>query len=107
MGNMHDAFYVMNPSISVAAGSAATTSTGALGAQTRFLQVVFKNTFSTFVDPPAVWYSSENSAVTSVDGALLPPNWVQLLKINPGQALFVRSNTIAASTTVYVTSLTD
>ncbi len=104
--NAHDAFYIQT-SQSVLVGSASTASTVAFSTQTRFLQFAFKNTFSTFLDPPTVWYSSENSAVSSVDGALLVSNWIQVIKINPGQQLFLRSNTIPASTTAHVTPLTD
>ena len=103
MSNWHDYFY-NGPTQSLAAvGSAATVSTtGVFGSQTRFIQFAFVNSTG-----GAVWYSNVNSGVSSVDGAILPPNWVQVIKVLPGQQLFVRSNTIAASTAVYVTELTD
>ncbi len=102
MASWHDV-YRLGVTQSLLTGSAATVSTtNAFGSQTRYIQVGFVNSTG-----GAVWISTVNSGVSSVDGAVLPPNWLQIVKCNPREQLFVRSNTIAASTTVYVTELDD
>ena len=101
MSSFHDVFY-NGPSQSVAVGSTAgVASTTPFGSQTRYIQFAHVNSAAT------VWYSTENSAAGSTNGAVLPANWVQIVKCNPGQRLYASSNTLPASTSVYVTELTD
>lgn len=95
-------FFYTGATNSFQAGSAATGSSAAVSAQTRFVQI-FHGTNS--VSP--IWASSENTAVTSVDGMPIPFNWPLVVKVTPGQRVYARSNVIAASCIVYVTELND
>ena len=99
MSNRHDAYRLMN-SQSVAVGSSAAASSAPVGAQTRFVRVV---TDSGSTSP--IWYHTENTAVSSVNGALLVPAWIEVVKINPGERVYARTNSVSAI--LYLTELTD
>ena len=87
MSNRHDAYRPMAALATSSVGSSATYSTGAANSQTRFLRVSAVGAAGS-----SIYFSLVDSAVTSATGAQLPLNTVEVLKCNPGERLYLRSD---------------
>ena len=100
MGAFHDVFRPMPALATSSVGSSATYSTAACNTQTRYLRVSAIGAAGS-----SVYYSLVDSAVTSGTGAQLPLNWIEIIKCNPGEKLYLRSD--STTCIVNVTEMTD
>jgi len=100
MPNFHDVYRPMPALATSSVGSAATYSTAACNSQTRYLRVAAVGAAGS-----SVYFSLVDSAVTSATGAQLPLNWIEVIKCNPGERLYLRSD--STTCIVNVTELTD
>src|SRR5262245_45421902 len=111
----HDAYFLAVQSDGtgltqqVTVTSATGTSTAAFGTQTRAVQLVVGGAVSSnsLVFVKAYSTGSPVSQATSTADAPVPVNWVQVLKVNPGQRLSLISADATASYRCFVTELTD
>src|SRR5262245_32916057 len=93
---------------SVLVNSTTTVSTSAFSTQTRAIQLVGAGPVSSSMVYFCRLYSpGQSSAVASTSDAAIPNNWVQVLKVHPGQrAAIVGGDTTGGnSQRVYITEL--
>src|SRR5262245_5444295 len=105
----HDGFvFVRSQTVNYATASsgAFTTSTTAFGSQTRWIQIC-ANGVETATNDGFRFRVGEAATVTADNTAtLVPLNWTQLVKMNPGQRIAVVSNG-SATGSLNVSELTD
>ena len=99
--NFHDAFRnstVTNLTVATSAGTA--VSTAGFGTQTYVISITAPGAATT---TGGVRYTIGKSAVaTTSNGALLPFNWTQMVKVSPGEQLSAVSNDGIGATLVVV-----
>jgi hypothetical protein len=91
--------------LSVLSAAGATVSSAAFGAQTYAVGLSFPALVSSTAGCRIKVINGTDSAVSSTTGTLLPSNWVQYLKVNPGQQISAISND-AGTFSLGVTELT-
>lgn len=99
--NIHDAYRnstVSNLTYATSAGTA--VSTAGFGAQTQFISIVTPGAFS--ATGGARYLVGKAPVATTTNGALLPFNWVQIIKVSPGEQLSAVSNDGTGGTLVVV-----
>jgi hypothetical protein len=100
MPQFHDIFRPMGLLATSSVGSSATYSTAACNTQTRYLRVAAIGAAGS-----SVYFSLVDAGVTSATGAQLPMNWVEFIKCNPGERLYLRSD--STTCIVNVVEMTD
>ena len=91
--------------LSVASAAGAAVSTTIVGSQTYAVSLSFPGSVSSTGGCRVAVVSPGDSAVSSTQGALLPPNWIQEIKVTPGQRVSAISND-AGTFSLSVTELT-
>jgi hypothetical protein len=105
----HDAYFIQQGLTQILTVTSATgTSTTAFGTQTRAVQVLVLGNVSSFAAVFCKVYNiGETSQATSLVDCPVPLNWVQVLKVNPGQRMGLISGDAAASYRAHITELSD
>jgi hypothetical protein len=91
--------------LAVASVGGAAASTTAFGAETYAIMLSFPGSVSSTCGCRVAVVSPGDSAVSSTNGALFPPNWIQEIKVTPGQRVSAISND-AGTFSLSVTELT-
>jgi hypothetical protein len=104
MGTLnHDAYkYITSQNVAVATSGGASAQSTAFGAQTLWVRLAF----SSSTTGSGVRYNFGASPTATSTSTLLPANWVEVVKVNPGQKLAALSND-ASSQSLNITELTD
>jgi hypothetical protein len=104
MGTLnHDAYkYITSQNVAVATSGGASAQSTAFGAQTLWVRLAF----SSSTTGAGVRYNFGTSPTATSTSTLLPANWVEICKVNPGSKLAVLSNDASAQS-LSVTELTD
>ena len=96
----HDNFRPLPALSTSSVGSSATYSTAAANTQTRYLRIAASGASGS-----NVYFSLVDSGVTSATGAQMPLNWVEVIKCNPGERVYFRSD--STTCIVNVAEMTD
>src|SRR6476660_7316202 len=99
--NFHDAYRsgtVTNLTYATSAGAA--VSTAGFGTQTRYISIVAPGAATT--TGGARYLTGKGVVCTTTTGVLLPFNWVQTVKVTPGEQLSAVSNDGVGGTLVVV-----
>lgn len=105
----HDAYVfktTQNVAYATASTGAFTTSTTAFSSQTRWIQICATGSVTATNDGFRFRVGEAATVTADATATLVPLNWVQTVKVNPGQKLAVVSNG-AATGSLSVTELTD
>ena len=105
----HDGFvFVRSQTVNYATASsgAFTTSTTAFGSQTRWIQICATGVVTATNDGYRFRVGEAATVTADNTATLIPLNWAQLVKVNPGQKLAVVSNG-AATGSLSISELTD
>jgi hypothetical protein len=78
----------------------------AFGTQTYALQLTYPGSTSSTGGCRIAIVSPNDNAVSSTQGTLLPPNWVEVVRCSPGQRVSAISND-AGTFSLSITELTD
>jgi hypothetical protein len=100
MGNPHDCYRILAAQV-VAVGSAATFSTAVMGSQTRYVRLAHATS-----SVGTIFYNNNSTVVDSTSGALLPYNWIEIIKCNPGERIFARADGVT-TVQLNVAEMTD
>ena len=105
MAAFHNAYRILaTQNVAYNAAAGASTQSAAFGSQTRYIRVVSPGLLSASIDGVRIAVG-ENPTATATS-ALLPVQWMQHLKVSPGQKIAVLGNNTGTGT-VNVTELTD
>lgn len=101
----HDAYRILaTQNVAYAAAGGASAQSTAFASQTRYIRVCSVGVVSATVDGVRIEIGANPTAVAT--SYLLPVNWVEVIKVSPGQkAAFLGNST--GTGTVSVTELTD
>jgi|SRR4029077_3989510 hypothetical protein len=91
--------------LAVASVGGATASSSAFGAQTYAIELSFPGSVSSTGGCRVAVVSPTDAAVSSTAGTLLPANWIQEIKVTPGQRVSAISND-AGTFSLSITELT-
>ena len=91
--------------LAVASVGGAAASSAALSSETYAIQLSFPGSVSSTSGCRIAIVSPGDSAVSSTNGTLLPANWIQEIKVTPGQRVSAISND-AGTFSLSVTELT-
>ena len=91
--------------LAVASVGGATASSSAFGAQTYAIELSFPASTSSTAGCRVAVVSPTDAAVSSTQGTLLPANWIQEIKVTPGQRVSAISND-AGTFSLSITELT-
>lgn len=105
MANWHDIYRPdASQNVSYAAAGGASASSNAFGSQTRAIRVTTVGVLSGTLD--GVRYQIGSSPTASSTTTLLPLNWVETIKVNPGEKIAVLGNNTGTGS-VNITELID
>jgi hypothetical protein len=104
MGTLnHDAYKIIqSQTIAVATSGGASAQSSAFGAQTLWVRLAF----SSSTTGSGVRYNFGSNPAATSTSSLLPANWVEVVKINPGSKLACLSND-ASTQSLNISELTD
>ena len=91
--------------LAVASVGGAAASSSVLGAETYAIMLSFPGSVSSTCGCRVAVVSPGDSAVSSTNGTLLPANWIQEIKVTPGQRVSALSND-AGTFSLSITELT-
>lgn len=91
--------------LAVASVGGAVASSAAFGAQTYTIQLSFPSSISS-TGGCRIAVVDSTATVSSTAGTLLPANWIQTLRVSPGQRVSAISND-AGTFSLSITELTD
>jgi hypothetical protein len=101
----HDAYRILaTQNVAYAASGGASAQSTAFASQTRYIRVCSVGVVSASID--GVRIAIDGNPTATATSYLLPVNWVEVIKVAPGQKLAVLGNTTGTGT-VSVTELTD
>jgi hypothetical protein len=92
--------------VAVASVGGAAASSSAFGTQTYAIRLAYPGSTSSTGGCRIAIVSPNDNAVSSTQGTLLPPNWVQVVRCSPGQRVSAISND-AGTFSLSITELTD
>jgi hypothetical protein len=92
--------------LAVASVGGAAASSAALGAQTYAVRLCYPGSTSSTGGCRIAIVSPNDNAVSSTAGTLLPANWLQTVKVTPGQRVSAISND-AGTPSLNIIELTD
>jgi ABC-type cobalamin transport system permease subunit len=92
--------------LAVASVGGAAASSSAFGTQTYAIQLAYPGSTSSTGGCRIAIVSPNDNAVSSTQGTLLPPNWVNVVRCSPGQRVSAISND-AGTFSLSITELTD
>lgn len=95
---------IASQSLAVATVGGASASTAVFGSQTYAIDIVFVAAAGATAGC-RFNIGGPNDAVSSTQGALLPPNWIQRFKVTPGQRVIALSNDASAIASLNVVEL--
>jgi hypothetical protein len=101
----HDAYRPLaSQNVAYAAAGGASAQSTAFASQTRYIRVCAVGVVSGTIDGVRIAIDSNPTAVAT--SYLLPVNWVEIIKVSPGQKIAVLGNNTGTGS-VSVTELTD
>jgi hypothetical protein len=104
---IHDIYRIgAAQNLAVASAGGAAASTTVFGSQTYFVRLSVLGTASSTAGVRYAVVDPQNSAVSSTTSALLPINWVENVKVTPGQRIAAIGND-ASTYSLSVTECTD
>ncbi len=92
-----------NNNVTFNASNGASVSSSAFGSQTRYIRICLQGAVSA---TSGVRYAIDKSPTASSTSALLPVNWVEVVRVSPGEKIAVLSNDTTTGT-LSVVELTD
>jgi hypothetical protein len=101
----HDAYRPLaSQNVAYANNVGASAQSAAFGSQTRYIRVTSVGVVSATIDGVRLEIGANPTAVAT--SYLLPVNWVEIIKVSPGQKIAVLGNNTGTGS-VSVTELTD